>query len=97
MLDLLRSSDRLMTFKEILESMVDKDDDYLRFKDEGRKSTLNCLDLGLVLAGQPISILADLTTEFEGATRHAEMEVEPNKAAGQVGTTTGVKVQTSAG
>lgn len=51
LLDSLRSSDRLKTFKEILASSVDEDEDYLRFKDEGLRSFLNPVDLGLVLAG----------------------------------------------
>lgn len=94
LLNLLRSSERLVTFEEILASSVDKDEHYLSFKDERLKNTLNPLDLGLVLAGQPIGILADFIAELEEATRHVEMEVEPTKVEGQVSTTTEVEVQT---
>lgn len=64
-----------MTFEEILASSMDEDGDCLWFKDKSLKSTLNPVDLGLVLTGQPISILADLTTEFEEATKHTKMEI----------------------
>lgn len=66
---------------------MDEDEDYLRFKDESLKNTLNPLDLGPVLAGHPIGILADLIAEFEKVTRHIEMEVEPARVVEQVSTT----------
>lgn len=47
LLDSLRSSNWIITFKEILASSVDKNEDYLQFKDECLKSFLNPEDLGL--------------------------------------------------
>lgn len=74
-----------MTFEEILSSTVDEYKDYLRFKDEGPNSTLNPLDMGLVLVGQPIGVLVDLSTELEEATRPTEIELKPTEVVEQVG------------
>lgn len=97
LLNSMRSSDRLMAFEEILASSVDVDEYYLRFKDDGLKNTLNPLDLGLVLAGQSIGILANVIAEFGEASRHTKMQVEPTEVIEQVGTTTDVDVQIGVG
>lgn len=64
LLDSLRSSNRLMTFEEILAISVDEDEDYLRFKDEGRKNTLN-----------PVEIAPTKWVEQVGTAAEAEVQV----------------------
>lgn len=59
-LEFLRSSGRVITFEKILANNIDKDEDYQRVKSEGLTSTSNPMDMGLVLAGQPIKIIVDL-------------------------------------
>lgn len=49
----IRSSDRVITFEEILSCLVDEDEYYRRVKGEGLTSILDLVALGLVLAGQP--------------------------------------------
>lgn len=69
-----------MTFEEILASTVDEDEDYQQFKNDGLNNTLNPLDMGLILAGQPIGVLEDLTAKLDEETWSAKMEVEPTGA-----------------
>lgn len=76
LLESLRFLDRLMTFEEILASTVDEEEDYQRFRYDSPKNTLSPLDMGLVLVGQPIGILHDLTIELDQATQLDHMEVE---------------------
>lgn len=66
-LDDLRTSTRLWSFEEILMSIVDEDEDYRRLTEQEMRSTLHLESLGLILLGQPISVLADLSAEFEEA------------------------------
>lgn len=54
------------------------------------------MDLGLVLRGQPIGILANLTIEYEEATRHVEMEVDATEEVEHIGTTNEAEVQVDA-
>lgn len=61
-LDPLQSLNRLMTFEEILASTVDEDEDNQKVRDEELKSTLEPLYLGLVLAGQPLGFVEDITS-----------------------------------
>lgn len=58
-LDIFQSSDRLMTFEDILASSVDEDDDYQWVRDEGLTSTLDPLQLCLVLASQPLWLVEE--------------------------------------
>lgn len=68
-LEELRSSTRVRTFEEILSSPTDEDQDYLRLTGQGLRSTLHPESLGLILSGQPVGALADLSKEFEEAGR----------------------------
>lgn len=65
LLDDLRSLDQLKTFKEILSSAVDKDEDYCWLVDQGMRSLLHPELLGLKFCGQSIGVLTDLIAEFE--------------------------------
>lgn len=56
--------------------MVDKDKDYQRIKNEGITSTLNPLEMELILAGQPIGMIEDLTQEANVADRLRKIEVD---------------------
>lgn len=58
-------------------SSVDEDEDYRRLTDQGFKSALHSKSLGLVLAGQPISGLADLSVELEEVGREVFKRLEP--------------------
>lgn len=69
LLDSLRVSSRVLTFEEILASSVDEDTDYHRLTDHGVRSSLHSESLGLVLFCRPIGVLADLTAEFDEASR----------------------------
>lgn len=55
----LRSSNRLMIFKEILSYHVDKDEDNQRLNDEGLVNTMDPIALWLFLAGQPLSLFEE--------------------------------------
>lgn len=68
-LDDLQSSTWIKLFEEILSSPVDEDEDYRRFSDQGVRSSLHPESLGLILSGQPLGILANLTAELEKASR----------------------------
>lgn len=74
LLDSLRSSSCLMAFEEILVNTVDKD--YHCLVDQGIKSSLHPESLGLILSGQPIGVQADLTAEFEEASKCMVRETE---------------------
>lgn len=75
-LEELRSFSRLRTFEEILSSLVDEDLDYHRILDHGLRSALYPEALGLVLVGQPVGTLADLSLEFEEAVREVGRTLE---------------------
>lgn len=70
-LEELRSSPRLRTFEEIFSSTLDEDLDYRWVLDQGIQSTLHPEALGLVLSGQPVGDLVDLSKSFEEAGREA--------------------------
>lgn len=55
-LDFFNSSGRVKTFEEILASTIDEDVNYQRIKSEDPTSTLNPLEMGLFLVGEPIGI-----------------------------------------
>lgn len=79
LLDDLWSADWLKTFEEILSSAVDKDKDYRHLMDQGIRSSSYRESLGPTLSGQPITVLADLTAEFEKESRQMYRDVEPIK------------------
>lgn len=56
-------------------------------------TSLNPKSLGLVLAGQPIGILADLTAEFDKADQRVAMEIEPTGGEGQINIAVEVDIQ----
>lgn len=70
-LEELQSSSRVHTFEEIISSSLDKDLDYQRVLEQGVQSTLQTEALGLVLVGQSVGNLADLSESFEEADREA--------------------------
>lgn len=72
-LENLRSSNRLMTFEEILNNTADEDEDYQQIRNEGLRSTFDRLKLGLVIVGQPLSIFVDWTMV-------SKLEVEQSNA-----------------
>lgn len=76
LLEDLQNSTRVRIFEEILYSLVDEDEDYSRFTDQGEKSSLHPQSLGMVLSGQPLGVLTDLTTELEEASRQTVPEME---------------------
>lgn len=63
LLDSLRSSNRLITFEEILPSPIDEDEDYQRLRDENIASKLDPPYLSLVLEGQAVWCVEELPTE----------------------------------
>lgn len=73
-LESLKSSDRLMSFKEILCCLVDKDDDYQKVKDERLVSTIDLVSLGLVLASQALGLFEVIAT-----TEPPPIEPKPEK------------------
>lgn len=75
-LDSLRSSEILKTFEKILASTIDENDDYQRLRDEGLRNALNSLEMGLVLAGQSITIIENLTLEVDEVDQPIVMEVD---------------------
>lgn len=73
----LRSFSRLHTFEEIVASTVDEDENYHRLKEQDLQTTMHPESLGLVLAGQPLSALADLSAKFKKAGREVFSRLEP--------------------
>lgn len=65
---------------------MDENGYYLWFTDQCIKSSLQSESLGLVLAGQPIGVLTDLTTKFEKASRRVVQKTEPADMEEEVGT-----------
>lgn len=58
---------------------MDEDEDYQWIKDEGMTSTLDPLQLGLVLVGQPIGVVEDLTTVVDLGIEqpNTAMDIDP--------------------
>lgn len=90
LLDNLRFSYRLMIVEEMLSSTVDEDHHHLT--EQGIKSSFHPESLGLVLASQPISVLANLSAEFEEMSCLTMRETELAEEE-EVGTSTEVALQ----
>lgn len=56
---------------------TDEDEHYRRLTEQEIRSTLHPKSLGLTLSGQPISVLADLSVEFDKASQEVFWGLEP--------------------
>lgn len=61
-------------------STNDDDEDYQRIRDEGLTNNLNSLEMGLVLASQPLGLIEDLTRESNMVGELTTMEISVTAA-----------------